>query len=354
MNFTSKNALLGSAAIGVMAIACATGAAAQTISPHSQFSLTGSFVYMRPDAGNSDYAVRLGSPGGGSGPGSVENVESEYGAGFQLGAAWRPGPAGLSLGGSFRYLGSESKDSARDMTGRLIATNFLPGVSSRAPVYEALAETDFHNHVFDFGATQELEIGNAVDVSIFGGLRYGSVEQNLKTIYSGGAFGFANSGTGCSECRTSNTMDGRFRSTNGSEFTGIGPRVAATAAWAIGNSGVSVFGHAGASLLVGTLETNVAQINPAGRFADSWPFPTASGENEEQSQVVPVIELGVGVGYDRPVGNGNMVNLSVGYDFENWGNAAGAPQLGSTVLTERNDVSLHGMKAAIRIDLAPR
>ncbi len=310
---TFKTALLGTAAFGILAIAGTTTATAQTgVSSDHNFSTWADLVYMNADAGNNTMGIVAGAAGG-----SAANIDTDYGAGFDLGAAWRVN-SGLSFSGSFRYLEVDATGSAAAVT----PTNSLLSVFS-GPLAVA-GETWIDNHVLDFGVTQDLNVGSAIGVSLFGGLRYGGVEQQLNTIYT--------------------DLSTNQNSTSGSEFDGIGPRVMASGTWDLGFPGVSIFGHAGASLLVGTLESTLHESGSAGAL---------SFVNEEENQVVSVLELGFGVDYERAFGHGNVVNLHVGYDFETWNGAVGAQQI-STSLTERNNLALHGLKAGVTINLAPK
>jgi hypothetical protein len=249
-----------------------------------------------------------------------------------------PGPPGLDIGVAFRYVSADAQESARslDGTSSLITTLFANGHDTVSSTNEINADYEFDNMVLDFEAGQALEVGDAMDLRLFGGIRYGTLEQSLTGTHCGDDF---------DDC-TATTVTDEIElavATSESDYHGAGPRIGATGAWAVGSSGVSVFGTAAASL----------QLN---QTSTSQNF---SFEQETESHIVPVIEATLGVGYERPFGHGSQVSFQAGYSFESWGNAVGQldqqDDVGASgANVDINDASLHGLFFRARVDFGPK
>ena len=255
-----------------------------------------------------------------------------------------PGPPGLDVGIAFRYVHSSSRDRATETnSSNLHAVAWHDADTTNTLASEADAEYDFGNYLVDLEVGQTLDVGDAVNLRIFTGVRWGVLEQSLGVIYCGDDF---------DTCVPSNTTDevddGRVKT--GSKYWGAGPRIGTTASWNVGGEGISVFSTAAASLLVGTLETRHTQLDQSSTNASfSW-------EHEQASTVVPILEASLGVGYERPFGHGSQVSIQAGYQVESWINAVGdeiVDENADDVSLVTGDAALHGFFLRVRLDFGP-
>lgn len=260
------------------------------------------WVYLRPTNRSLDYAVIQDDTREIVGLGSNKSVTPDYTSGFRIGSRVDFG-SGIDAMASWTHFFAEEGDGPLTIpteppgTARILATLAHPATPS-AGEYGPEADSargrfDWKYDNYDLEVGRTLEVGK-LDLRLFGGVRHSNIDEHFRVTYDGGDFDM-----------------GRVSSDVG--YWGVGPRVGAGGDWHL-PWGLSVFGKAGGSLLVGEAESETVQ-----RDNDDETL-VAEIHSDFGVVVVPVVDIQAGVGWETPLGEWGLVALRAGYEFQNFFN----------------------------------
>ena len=199
------------------------------------------------------------------------------------------------------WLNVESDGSAsaeRPDNGFLFSTLSHPSQNDRADTAEA--ETTLEYTTTDVEVGYALELGDKFDLRLFSGLRFVDTDQDLAVEYDGVDF---------TDSKVLVEQD----------FAGFGPRLGADARWLLG-SGFSVFGRASGSLLMGDRQVSYLETDNNGEDI------IADFKQQNSDEVMPVVEMALGIDWTRLITEEFGLSLSAGYEYQNWFNAYGDVQ----------------------------
>lgn len=286
-------------------------------------------MFMRPSTSELDYAILDADDAKIVGPAEVLRVDTNYEPGFRIGVGYDLAGTGVDTKLVYTWLHTSFSDSVVEPSGFELfdtRTNRASGDDNdRHRADEARAKFEFDYDVVDLEVGQTFQAGgSAVEIRLFGGLRYASIDQVLEAVYTGGDFSQGSSD---------------FTAVTSSlDLNGIGPRIGVGGSWDLG-SGFSLFGHTAGTLLVADFEG----------FLDQRRNNQIIELNEDfEIRVVPVAELSLGVGWVNQL-SWALLTLRGGYEVENWFNIVDHMRLPLAVWSNPNfdtsnttDLSLDG------------
>lgn len=266
------------------------------------YKATVEVIAMRPGTSELDYAIS--DPQDTANPvvvgpnAKVLSVDTGYEPGFRVGLSRDFAGTGVDAKVVYTRLHTSFTDRAVAPDGGVLVATLV----HKPDKIEALiadARFDFDYDVVDLEVGQTFQAGGShVDVRIFGGARFASIDQEIRATYQGQDF------DGGDADRTEVIMD--------VDLTGVGPRIGAGAAWDVG-SGFSVFGHTAASLLVADIDASTFEKRVGAKVR------LDIGQDFEP-RVIPVAELSLGLGWTRHYSELSALTLEAGYQVENWFN----------------------------------
>lgn len=240
-----------------------------------------------------DYVIKAPTLGN-SVQGNLSSVDWDVNSGYRLGAGYRLGH-GWEVGASYLYFHTNANASALPTAGgALYATLTAPGIDQ---VNTAAASTNLNLNLINLGLYKRIDCGDGFGLRLGGGIQIADISQKLNAVYSGG------------------TAGANFDSvSNPINFDGIGIRLGgegwwhAPECWATWARGFGLYGKAYGSLLSGEFHTRDTELANGGTT-------TIVDVSDKFRQVVPVVNLGLGVGWASQ----NVV-LKVGYEMFNFFN----------------------------------
>jgi hypothetical protein len=246
------------------------------------FIIDADFLLWRPLRRNQDYAVVGTNPNFGP-SGTIMSVEGKFDPGFRVGAGYRlPGEGWEAVLDytSFRTTGNNAV-SAPD-GGFVFPTLTFPGLVTRAQ--GATANNSITLNVFDLEFAKRWEVGESLMLRGFAGPRIAIVDQKFTALYVGGDV-------------ASDAVRRRL------EFEGYGIRAGGEASYKLFDH-FGVYGRGAVSMLSSRFHSDLSE-NANGQ--------TVVSASEKFNKMVPVLEMGVGVSYQK-----GCLRLSAGYEFVNW------------------------------------
>ncbi|MEO0684432.1 MAG: Lpg1974 family pore-forming outer membrane protein [Cyanobacteria bacterium J06649_11] len=227
--------------------------------------------------------------------GDVASLNYDEADSLRIGLTYRPQNTAWDITAKHTSFGSEAEQSVEEPTnGFLFSTITHPFQNESAQTADANAELDLNATDIELG--NSFKIGKNLGLRLFGGLHFSDINQKMAVNYDGRDFNNSNL-----------NID--------NSFTGFGPRIGSEIKLNL-NNGLSLFAKGAGSLLLGELDTEYQETD--NNDADV----VAQISNEQNSHLVPGMELSFGVSYSPPMGNSTNLNLSLGYEYQHWFNVA--------------------------------
>jgi hypothetical protein len=278
------------------------------------FFAEGDYLLLKPRRRAFDFAI-LDPNNRGVTEGSIESLEWEFSSGFRAGGGYRLPGEGWEAGAYFTYLHSTiSRTINAPPGGTIFATLTRPGGITQ--VDSATADCGLNYRVVDVEVGRCFHPGESVTVRVFGGGRAASIDQGLNAFYNGGDANHA---------LVQSPID----------FDGGGLRAGGEGRLNL-RWGLNLYASASASLIAGEFKTRLTETNNSGAT-------TNVNVSETFDKVVPVAEMGLGIGWEY-----RNWQLSAGYEIVNWFNLVDSPNFVDDVhigkVSHRvSDLSLDGL-----------
>jgi hypothetical protein len=288
--------------------------------PGGEFFADAEYLFLKPHRRDLDFAIV--NPGRTNDPeGSIQSVDWTTRSGFRAGAGYRAPDQGWEIGFFYTYFhDDQTAFAASPNGGELFATMTHPGTIEFAD--RARAEASLSYNVFDLEAGRRFSVGEIVTLRPFGGARFAHIDQNVSVLYDGADANMDQVGS-------------RLK------FDGGGPRLGGEADWKFLEH-FSLYGRAAGSLMIGDFRSQQTEVNNGGATV-------LTNVSESFRKVVPVLEMGFGVGYER-----EHLRLSVGYEIIDWFGLVDTPAFINDVHQGKytrnlSDLSLEGV--AVRAEV---
>lgn len=295
------------------------------------FKASAEVLYMRPSRGDLDYVVKDNAQ---TGPdhiqGTVDEIEPDYQPGARFSLGYDLG-SGTEIGMRFTGLKSHDSETAESSSGTDLWGLWLhpDSIIDDNDVDVAKARYDFEHYAIDLNARQTLNIGRYLGLSLEGGLRYASMNQDFDIAYR-------------QIFTTESHRDATISSEN--HFSGWGPRLGVGLDWRVGY-GFNVFSSVAGSVLMGDFDLSYREED-----LSAGATTTTTRVNMKQgihNRIIPVVEMKLGVGYARKLKNGWTLGANAGYEWQNWFNMVTAHRFSDDVDaqimdTDTTDISLDG------------
>jgi hypothetical protein len=256
--------------------------------PLSGFFLEGEYLLIRARRQRLDYAII--TPNAAVLPsGTVNSVYWGTRSGFRAGGGYRM-EDGWAIGAFVTNFHAEDDRFAQAPPGgALLATLTQGGGIESVATARPVTNIDFT--VIDLEASKQLCIGDSLALKLFGGGRLAFIDQNLSCIYEGGNLGLNNP----------------LFVNSPIYFRGAGLTGGAEGLWKVWHNW-GLYGRTRLSLISGQFTQELTEsLNSMGVII--------TNVNEKYKAVVPVVEMGAGIGYQ-----GEHFSLKIGYDLANWFN----------------------------------
>jgi hypothetical protein len=279
------------------------------------------YLLIKPRRTALDYAIS--APNTDQVPaGNIESIDWQIRSGFRFGAGYEFPDQGWALSAHYTYLHSTEASSVTAPSGGTVyATLTRSGTFDQVDAASASAGLNYN--VLDFEASKRFAPCASVDVDVFGGVRIAWIDQNFSAVYNGGPGGAVNA-----------TVDSPVY------FNGAGLTLGAEATWKL-THGLGIYGRARASILSGQFHNVYNETNNNGQTS-------IVNVTETYDQLVPVMELGVGVSWRT-----EHVQVSVGYDLADWFNMVNSPAFTSTNIgtpvRRTSDLMLEGLSFQVGV-----
>jgi hypothetical protein len=281
----------------------------------------GDYLLLHPRRNALDYAVVSPDPNLTPG-GSIQSLDWHTNSGFRVGAGYQL-PDAWQLGVTYTYLHShDDRTVSAPPGGEAFATLTRGGGVDE--VQTAAGSTNLDFNVIDLLAARPIDVGPTLNVRIYGGGRFAWIDQKLTAVYNGGFSGAVN------DVVSSPVF-----------FRGAGITGGAQAFWRCYHN-FGLYGHFTGSLLSGQFRNFLTEANNNG-------VTPIVNVREQYYQVVPVMELGLGVAWQ-----GEHVRLGVGYELQNWFDMVNSPTFPSPSniglpLRRFSDLSLEGLAVQLAV-----
>lgn len=272
------------------------------------------FLYLRARRQALDFAIvdpnRNGVP-----EGSIETLSWRSDSGLHFDLGYRLPGSGWELTTGLTYFrAGADRTLGSPPGGTLFATLTHPGMIEQ--VDAAVATSNLEYYVLDADLGHRVRVGDNSCYRFFAGGRFAWIDQNLSAVYNGGD---ANQATVNSPI----------------SFNGAGLRAGGEGQWGCG-WGLSVFGRASASLLVGHFRSHLTETNDNGTTVNT-------DVSDKFEQMVPVLELALGLAWQY-----ERFSVSVGYEMSEWFNMVESPDFVDDVHQgklsyRKSDLSLEGL-----------
>ncbi|NJK52954.1 MAG: hypothetical protein HC936_09200 [Leptolyngbyaceae cyanobacterium SU_3_3] len=251
--------------------------------------------------------------------GELATVDYDRSTALRIGLGYRPQNTAWEIGATHTFFDTDGAASAtRPANGFLFSTRSHPLQNDSAETADAKAK--FNYNVTDAELAYNFKVGRGLGVRLFSGLRFSDIRQSTAVTYNGRDY-----------------TNGRIDVSN--DFNGFGPRLGVEARVLMG-SGFSLFTRGSAALLFGQQTSSFRETdrNGADVIADL---------GSDRQQTVPVVDLAIGLDWVAPLSNAAKLNLSVGYEYQQWFNVldnirfvdAASPGVFSQ---SQSNLSLHG------------
>lgn len=283
------------------------------------FIFRGSYLLMQPRRRAMDFAI-VSPTASGRPIGNVVEVPWESTSGLRVGLGYRLPGDGWEIGFDYTYLFTDNtRTETAPPGGTVFATLSQPTLAVFAVDTAAASNLLLYN-VLDLVIGRRFSVGDSMSLWLGGGGRFAWMKQELTTVYDGQT---------ANQAVLSSPID----------FDGYGLRVGGEGQWNLGKK-LSLFARAFGSLMVGDFETSLLETNGAGAT-------TIVNLSDHYRKVVPVAELGVGLGWQS-----EAFRFRVGYELTNWFGLVDSPDLVHELnkLSRRtSDLSIDGLAIEVQL-----
>ena len=250
------------------------------------------YLLAFPRRGNMDFAIP-DATNNRTPEGSVQSLDWGASSGVRAALGWRPAGAWLEASFAYSYInGYDQQLLTAPPGGLLYATQTRPGLVDSAASANASARLAYN--VFDLTIGRTVLLDNFFSLRWSTGARLAAIYQTLDTTYNG--------------LQADNT-----RVLDQNTYIGGGLTASGEGRWTLPNN-FSLFGHGGAALISGQRTALLQETDHAGATVNA-------NITDQAWQVVPVLELGVGLSWQR-----DGYSVSVGYEITNWFGLVNRPQ----------------------------
>lgn len=286
-----------------------------------QVELSAEVLFLQPRTSNMmDFAIL--DPGTALAvSGDVVRVNYDDVPALRVGLTYRPENTNWEIAASHAFFSTEGQQSAtRSPTGLLFSTLTHPFQNDSANTADASARLAYRSTNVE--VAYKLNVNPSLGVRLFSGLRFSDVEQEMTVAYDGRDFNQAIA-----------------RSKN--EFTGFGPRLGAQLDLKLA-SDLKLFGRGAGSLLLGNRSTFYEETDNIGTDL------VARFDPGSRQQMVPGLELALGLSWQPKIGSRSNLNFSIGYEYQHLFNVSDSIRFVDSaspgVFTQtKNDLSLQGL-----------
>lgn len=281
-------------------------------------------LYMQPSRSNLDFVII--DPDTDSLPkGSTKSVELGYDLGTRFNLTYTTDTS-IDIGATLTKFKTRDSASAEKLTG-----GSLWGICLHPDSYvedddstSATASYDLDYSVMDLGIGKSIDIDKNFSLHVNAGLRQASIKQIQNICY-------IDSGTS----KSANIIDKN-------DFRGWGGRLGLDLDWRLGK-GFSIFSSVNGSILKGDFDLSYSQIDNNSGSINTIVDITKNIDN----QVIPVLELRAGIGYEYRLKTTWSVGIQAGYEWQNWFNMVYAQRFSDDVNeqlmhTDTTDIGLSG------------
>lgn len=271
------------------------------------------FLLMRPRQRGLDYAIV--DPKNDLVPqGNLQSARFEMNSGLRVGLGYRVPDSCWEVGFTYTYLHSQGHSGAAAPDGGLLYPELTrPGLTDSA--LTAIANARLGYNVFDLEFARTIDVDEWMQVRLFSGIRFASIQQTLSARYDG------------------MLADSAFAQSR-SNFDGAGPMFGAETRWRL-RPGLSLFGRLSGGLIYGNVRSSLTETNNGGAtlYADIA---------DRNRQIVPVVGMGLGVAWEY-----RGLTFRAGYEAVNWFGLIERPTLTNDfsegkLLPRLNDLSIDG------------
>ncbi|BAU09730.1 hypothetical protein LEP3755_02050 [Leptolyngbya sp. NIES-3755] len=286
-----------------------------------QIELSAEVLFLQPRTTNMmDFAIL--DPGAALAvSGEVVRVNYDDVPALRVGLAYRPENTNWEVAASHAFFTTEGQQTVtRSPSGFLFSTLTHPFQNDSANTADASARLGYR--ATDVEVAYKLNVNPSLGLRLFSGLRFSDVEQEMTVAYDGRDF---------------NQAIARSRN----EFTGFGPRLGAQLDLRLA-SDLKLFGRGAGSLLLGNKFTFYEETDNNGTDL------VARFDPGSRQQVVPGLELALGLTWQPKIGRRSNLNFSIGYEYQHLFNVSDSIRFVDSaspgVFTQnKNDLSLQGL-----------
>lgn len=285
--------------------------------PLAGLNLTGEFLYLWPNRDGLGMAV-VSNNSNGLTYSSLESLSWDGTPAFRIGGRYCLPQSQLELGAVFTYLHAKSQRTVSAPEG-----GSLQGIF--AADRRAQDATDADGDAGLSYALLDLDVGKSVCVSewlqlrTFGGVRLASINQTLKSIYSGGALG------------------------ENADYVNSPIRIYGAGLTAGGEATLEVYRGWG---LYGRGRLGLLSSSFNSRRTETIGSSLVIDETDRYFTVIPVAELGAGLSY-----RSDRVSFGVGFEMTDWLNMVSgigdATSNGALTVRKRSDLTLEGLSVRL-------
>jgi hypothetical protein len=277
---------------------------------------TGDFLFLQPRRGALDFAVV--APTIAALPaGNIQSVGLDAHSGLRAGLGWQMPQDGWTIGVEYTYLHSNGSSAfAAPPGGALFSTTTRAGGIDDVTTAAATANLDYN--VIDLEISRKVPLGDSTDLRLFGGGRLAQIDQKFDALYNGGSLGAANA-------HVSSPVN----------LQGAGVTAGGEYTWRV-YRGLGLYARARGALVSSQIRNDLTETNNSDRTL-------IVALHENRYQVIPVLELGVGVALEW-----EHLFVKVGYELTDWFNLIDSPDMPDGVGIGRvgrrgGDLSLEGL-----------
>lgn len=224
--------------------------------------------------------------------GRIQNLDWMTDVGFRGGLGVRTS-GGWEVGLFYFYFHTDDQLTVTAPAGGTLYTTLLPPAAGLGTAQVATGATSLDMDVIDLEIGRRVHLGESLGLRLFGGGRFAIIDQDLSAAYDGGT-------TTRAFARSPVNMDAYGLRAGGESHLTLG-------------SGWSVYSKAATSLLVADIRNTFVATNSGGAFL-------LADVSEKYDQILPVVEVGIGLGYE-----GERVFFSFGYELTNYINFIDSP-----------------------------
>jgi hypothetical protein len=282
------------------------------------FIVRGAYLLMQPRRRAMDFAI-VSPVANGSPIGNLVEVPWESTSGFRAGLGYRLPGDGWEIGLEYTYLFTDSTRTEKAPLGGTLFVTLAQPPMGFLEADTAAARNLFLYNVLDLVVGRRFSVGESTSLWLGGGGRFAWIKQELTAAYDGATV---------SQASISSPID----------FDGYGLRVGGEGQWNISEK-LSLFAKAFGSLVVGDFDTSLLQTRGAGTTTDV-------SLSDHFRKVVPVAELGVGLGWQ-----GEAFRFRVGYELTNWFGLVDSPDLVNELnkpSRRTSDLSIDGLAIEVQ------